>query len=101
MRLEEASHALWELRPAQHERLVVIAKNLEKLRGPARASTKLLAMQERYRLVVATVDYECGYVHTRHILRGWVLNARQQAHGQIPVEVAGEIRHRGKSRDDE
>ena len=81
MRLEEASHALCELRPAQHERGVVIAENLEKLRGPARASTKLLAMQERYRLVIATVDYECWYVYTRYVLRGWVLKARQQAQG--------------------
>src|ERR1700722_228849 len=101
MRLEETSHALCELRPAQHERRVVIAENLEKLRGPARASTKLLAMQERYRLVVATMDHECWYVHTRHVLGGWVLNARQQAHGQIPVEVAGEISHRGKRRDED
>src|ERR1700722_19971435 len=101
MRFEEASNALYELRPAQHERRVVIADNLEKLRGPARAPTKLLAMHERYRLVVATVDHECGYVHTGHVLRGWVLNARQAAHGQIPVEGVGEIGHRGKRRDED
>src|ERR1700675_223133 len=100
MRLEEAPHALCELRPAQRERRIVIAENLEKLRGPARASLKLLAMQERNRLVVATVDHECGYVYTSHVRRGWVLKARQQTHGQIPVEVAGKIRRRGKRRDE-
>src|ERR1700676_196056 len=100
MRLEEAPHALCELRSAQHERRVVIAKNLKKLRGPARASTKLLAMQERYHLVVATVDHECRYVHTRHVRRGWILKAHQQAHGQIPVKGTGEIRHRRKRRDE-
>src|ERR1700693_444193 len=101
MRLEETSHALYELRPTQHERRIVIAENLEELRGPARTFTKLLAMQERYHLVVATVDHECWYVHTRHVRRGWVPKARQQAHGQIPVERAGEIRHGGKRRDED
>src|SRR5580704_674295 len=101
MRLEEAPHAFCELRFAQHERRVVIAENLEKLRRPARASTKLLAMKERYHLVVATVDHECWYVHTRHVRRGGVLKARQEAHGQIPVEGAGQIRHRGKRRDED
>src|ERR1700686_3401569 len=42
MCLEEAPHSLRELRAAQHERRVVIAENLEKLRGPARASMKFL-----------------------------------------------------------
>src|SRR5579862_4828441 len=101
MRLEEAPHALCQLGPAQHERRVVVAENLEKLRGPACTFTKLLAMQERYRLVVATVDHECWYVHTRHVRRGWVPKACQQAHGQIPVECAGKIKHRGKRRDED
>src|SRR5882724_10543089 len=101
MRLEEASHALCELRAAQHERRVVIADNLEKLRGPARASMQLLTMQERYHLVVATVVNECRYPHLRHELRGWVPKARQQAHGQKPVQSAGEIGHRGKRRDED
>src|ERR1700675_3806996 len=101
MRLEEAPHALCELRPAQRERRIVVAENLEKLRRPARASTKLLAMQERYRLVIATVDHERWYLHTRHVLRGWIPKACQQAHGKIPVEGAGEIRHRGKRRDED
>src|ERR1700680_1388662 len=100
MRLEEAPHALCELRSAQHERRVVIAKNLKKLRGAARASTKLLAMQERYHLVVATMDHECWYVHTRHVRRGWILKAHQQAHGQIPVVSTGEINQRRKGRDE-
>ena len=34
MRLEEASHALCELRPAQHERRIVIAKISRNCAGP-------------------------------------------------------------------
>src|ERR1700678_1966233 len=98
MCLKKTAHSRHQYRPAEHVRRIVTAVNLQQLRCSTRASAQLLAMPERYELVVPTVDHECRRMDARHVCRTGVPEARQKANGQIPVKSAGEIRNRSKRR---